>query len=300
MNDRAAMFGELNDLLASRRDVRPIYVPNPGNAGDSFIAHATYQLFDRTLSGYDIGSPDGHYPGRTVIFGGGGNFVAMYPDAARFIATNHRDCQTLILLPHTISGHEDVLSELGGNCHIFCRERVSYDHVRSQARRANVYLSHDLALQADLASTRTAARRLHKTAPYIFGLLKRRVRLAMVAAGHRRRTGGGKVLNAFRVDRERAGAIVPSGNFDVSDVYSTRDLSPPAALDTTDMMITLLDRYEQVRTNRLHQCILSALMGKSVAFFPNSYWKNRAVFEHSLEPRFSRVRWCGTDEIGQP
>ena len=58
-------------------------------------------------------------------------------------------------------------------------------------------------------------------------------------------------------------------------------------------MMRFVDRFEQVNTNRLHIAILSALLGKSVNFYANSYGKNHAVYEHSMAQRFSNVKWCG-------
>ena len=53
-------------------------------------------------------------------------------------------------------------------------------------------------------------------------------------------------------------------------------------------LIGALQKYEQVNTDRLHIAIAATLLGKKVKLFPNSYYKNRAVFEYSLK-RFSNV-----------
>jgi len=39
---------------------------------------------------------------------------------------------------------------------------------------------------------------------------------------------------------------------------------------------------KHVITNRLHSAIVSCLLGKKVTLLPNSYHKNRAVWEYSL------------------
>ena len=57
-----------------------------------------------------------------------------------------------------------------------------------------------------------------------------------------------------------------------------------------------LDRFDRVETNRLHVTIGAALLGKGVAFYPNSYWKNQAVFEATLRLRFPNIEWRGPPE----
>ena len=65
---RAAMFSELEDYLVNTMHGKKfVYLPNPGNAGDSFIAHATYQLFDRLDLEYEIGDELATYSGRITV-----------------------------------------------------------------------------------------------------------------------------------------------------------------------------------------------------------------------------------------
>ena len=293
---RAELFGELQAFLGGLKHERPVYIPNPGNAGDALIAHGTYQLFENILPDYEVGSWDQTYPGRTVIYGGGGNLVAGYRNAADFIAANHQHCRTLILLPHTIHGHGELLARLGANCHIFCRDEPSYAFVTEKTVKASVYLSHDLALGVDLQQTRQRASRQRWTGTFLRRHLRRRTSLWLAVAAQYGRTRGSGVLNAFRTDRESATGQAPSNNYDVSGLFGTRDISAAGCLHTVDMMMQMIAPYQTVRTDRLHMCILSAMMGKYVDVFPNSYWKNQAVYEHSLAGMFPNVRWCGKRE----
>jgi exopolysaccharide biosynthesis predicted pyruvyltransferase EpsI len=50
-------------------------------------------------------------------------------------------------------------------------------------------------------------------------------------------------------------------------------------------------KFEEIRTDRLHVAIAGAVLGKSVKFHPNNYFKCRAVFEYSMAHRFSTVEW---------
>ena len=55
--------------------------------------------------------------------------------------------------------------------------------------------------------------------------------------------------------------------------------------------LAIADRYDEIRTNRLHVAIAGALLGKRVFMHDNSYGKNRAVWEHSLAGRFPDIAW---------
>jgi exopolysaccharide biosynthesis predicted pyruvyltransferase EpsI len=56
-------------------------------------------------------------------------------------------------------------------------------------------------------------------------------------------------------------------------------------------LLRYIDLYDEVGTNRLHVAIGAALLGKRVRFHPNSYFKNRAVYEFSMADRFPDVEW---------
>lgn len=85
---------------------------------------------------------------------------------------------------------------------------------------------------------------------------------------------GKGVLNAFRSDKETKLKSFPISNNDISyNGYATKPL---------DEFIAVLQQYTQVNTDRLHVAIGATLLGKQVQLFPNSYHKNKAVFDYSL------------------
>lgn len=87
-------------------------------------------------------------------------------------------------------------------------------------------------------------------------------------------TGKG-ILNAFRSDKESILKTWPESNNDLSsNGYATKPI---------DELIEIIQKYEQVNTDRLHIAICSTLLGKRVKLFPNSYYKNKAVFDYSLK-----------------
>lgn len=302
---------DLRRHLESLAGTGPVWFrPNPGNAGDSLIALAAFQLFRalgieiRLLRRAERFEPDG----QTLLYGGGGNLVHLYRgDPRDTIGRFHRRLRRLTLLPSTISGHGELLAELGGNVEIVCRERVSLRYVTAAAPSATVLLADDLAFSLD---TRFATARAPRS-PLALLAAKLRYRLARDERQHdvpsprrmarslprlaalRRAARRERVLEAFRSDREGGGRALPESNVDLSELCAFGAQSEPLAEYSSHLLLRSLVPFERVRTDRLHVAIASALLGKEVQFFANSYFKCRAVFEQSMAGRFPNVRWMG-------
>lgn len=319
VQDRAAPRAATNVLdmdayLATWRGETVWYCPNPGNAGDSVIAAATFQLFEKHGIAWHCIPWDTRQDlsGRVVMYAGGGNFVKAYRHARTFIERHHAAAKRLVLLPHTIQGHDDLLPHLGANVDLICREEVSYAYAREQAREAQVLRAHDMALHLDVGAllaepspgwlslgARSALR-------YVLGRrtrdevppFRRVGRCARDLVQHRRQRrptppGEPRVLRAFRTDREKTGIDLPGDNIDISYTFSF-GTAPRALADlSTQALLRFIDAYDAVATNRLHVCVSAALLGKPVDFYANSYYKNRAVYEMSLAERFPQIGWHG-------
>lgn len=287
------MDKHLVKVLEQFRSEKIVFVPNPGNAGDSFINAATYQLFDLLKIEYLMGEPSGVYPNCVVVYGGGGNLIGEYTNAISLIKNNRTIAKALIVLPHTIGAFADTWASLDSTCYLFCREQRSYDYVSKAVTAAHVFLSHDLALGANLNGIRFAAKRdcLRATLKFEWQCL----RLELIAWRHILRTGlRFDILSAFRTDVEKTDRYIPSDNFDASAIFATRDQSPAACIQTSATLMRFLGRYERIRTNRLHICIMSLMLGKQVEFYPNSYYKNEAIYLHSLKHQFPLLEWKGS------
>jgi len=296
-----------------KREPHPIlFIPNPGNAGDALIAHATRQLFDRVGLDYvwvrDFRRLD--LRGRVVVYGGGGNLVPLYHTASRVLRWADASAKRVLLLPHTISGHEELLADLGPHTDLICRELVSYDHVRGAVRSAHCHLADDLVFSLDVKATLDTPP-VPMSALSLYG---RRLLYRIIAPSQRKSVASPRKLrrsermfasrraelaqgsapgglHAFRTDAEQTGIPVPVDNLDVSRLmaFGTRDadVCHTGALH----LLRYLDLFDEVRTNRLHDAICAALLAKRVKFYPNSYFKNRAVYEFSMRDRFPDMEW---------
>jgi exopolysaccharide biosynthesis predicted pyruvyltransferase EpsI len=288
------MFEELKQVLGGRKKT-VVYIPNIGNAGDGFIAHATYQFFDRVGVSYKIGNLRGTYPGAVVVCPGGGALVKPYEHMINFLQRNLNAWEELIILPHTIRSYGDILKQLKSNSYIFCREKGSYDFARSHATRANVFLSDDLAFSCrfDETEKQMAIRTARDLASYFVNFrrnmrLRKRLKADSQRAVVMQPPG---TLNAFRTDVEKTDISLPEGNIDISNAFGDNSMRPLVSLHTTYRMLQFLKQFRTIRTNRLHVSIMSAMLGLEVDLYDNNYGKNRDVFDHSMRIQYPNVRW---------
>lgn len=273
------------------------YCPNPGNAGDGIIAHATFQVMKNiglTVKEISTDTTPEQTRGNVVIYGGGGNLVEPYPNAKIFIERHHAGAKELIVLPHTILSYPELLNSLGGNVTLFCREQESYDYVARNHGSAAFYLSDDMALSMNVEQTLADGRErflpIISSKSMITRNAKRVVRHMIYAIKNWRTPS---TLYAFRDDVEKTNFMIPNANIDLSQAFSGDGITEWQSHEVTYRVLRFINRYKSVHTNRLHVGIASLLMGKKVYFYDNSYGKNRFVYENSLKDRFKNVVWRG-------
>lgn len=279
-------FGALAAVLARFAGQRLVFVPNPGNAGDNLINLGMYRLFDDLGVDFEVGDRAGHYPGRVLVYSGGGALVDIYPGAADFFARNHRDCQALILLPHTVRTAGDLIAQMDGRCILFAREAASLAYLQAAATGgAEVGFCHDMAFYLGPQDL--------KGAPWHLGLLADRGLLLpwvkmLIKIGWRDRLRGPR-LQALRTDIEAAGPGTTHRSHDLSALFALADMSRPACEVTARAVCHILQRFPVIATDRLHIAIASAILGREVWMRDNSYGKNRDIYTASMADYFTSV-----------
>lgn len=226
----------------------------PGNYGDALIWHGTQFVLREAGLSFQTIEYDMQPMYKILIVDGGGNLVDYYSDVKNFLETYGSWYSKVIILPHTIAGAKSLacLSQLGNRLTVFCREGVSYTAVKYSLPEAEVFLWHDCAFYVQIPPS---------------------------LPSHNIELGE---LRAFRTDIESTSHQVPKDN---------RDLSLEGyAMSSLDNMFGVLKGYKRVVTDRLHIAIAGALLGCEIELYPNSYYKNRAVYEYSLR-RYSNVRF---------
>jgi exopolysaccharide biosynthesis predicted pyruvyltransferase EpsI len=280
------------DILKTVANGRTIdWVLNPGNAGDSLIVAGTVQLLTdhgipyRCIHDYE--RYDG--TGRILCYSGGGCLVPYYDFGHNFLARHHEHAEHLVLLPHTVDGNEDLLAAFGSNVTLICREATSYAHCRRTSIRANVYAADDLAFslaareflqgpRADLALRDQAV--AAKMQPRYLEFLDR--------------TEEGKTLVVWREDVERSGSRSDPPRHDIANTFGIESTYGLAAMLTSaEYFLRAIDHFDAIRTDRLHVAGAGALLNKKVEIYPNSYFKNRAMYDFTLRqyPDVHFVDW---------
>lgn len=295
----------IQEYLSQYRNDSVVYIPNPGNAGDSVIAAATYQAIERAGLKYELARADRVDPdGRVIIYGGGGNLVAPTTFSAKVARRLHRRAKRFVVLPHTIKDNDELLRQFGGNVDIFCREKYSFDYVRNSGTSANVFLANDMAFGLQLTDLRpdAAISMTEQFTRYAINKLRGGVSVPMLSNLNRalhadailqrlRLRALTRHLNCFRLDGERTNIEIPSDNIDLSAELQFGVENSVLAKYCAASLTKFLGGYESVSTNRLHVAISAALVGLEVNFYSNSYYKCKGVYELSMRDTFNNVNW---------
>lgn len=272
----------MEDFLRQFAGQEVLYVPNPGNAGDSLIAAGTYQAFRR--AGVRVRCID-HLTAvtdRVVFLGGGGNLVPAYGEMRRAVEHVQRDAARIIILPHTIRANEDLLRGLPRNATVFCRDPLSYAHAVEHTS-AEVHLDHDMAFHLRPDEFFDRCRRYSDT-PALFN------KQAEAIDQHLRANGG--TAHFLRTDGERAANAPPAqAALDLSLMFEF-GVWPDNAEKSVWCAFTAIQRAERVVTDRLHVGIGAGLLGKECDLFDNNYGKNHGIYFHSIRRFCPSVRFA--------
>lgn len=244
------------------------YIANPGNAGDSLIALGTLQLMDSLGLHVRLrGHKESFDKNDRIFYGGGGNFVPYYKACREFILRNTH-VQQLVLLPHTVNEQSDVLKQIGPNMIFFARERRSFRHLTQHMRYPeNARIDHDLAFAIGPTTIQSLIK--NDWGP------------------------GSSCLHAFRTDKEATGIEIPPDNRDLSCICKTTNNTEmlEGITKSSRAIFEAIAPYVEVKTNRLHIAIASALLGKKTVLYKNSYFKNTAIYWYSLKRYFPNVEF---------
>ncbi|MCX6754891.1 MAG: polysaccharide pyruvyl transferase family protein [Candidatus Nomurabacteria bacterium] len=215
-----------------------------GNYGDSLIWHGTLKLMEElSINLKYVNTEDGVH-NNVLFIDGGGNFVDYYFDVRDFLIKKNQQYKEVIILPHTINGEKQKsLLETLNN---------------------NVTI-----FCRDMISYDFVKEYAKNCQVYIWH------DCAFYNNFDSYKKNGTGILNAFREDCESIKKIKPKNNFDISkNGYCKKPIKD---------FLEEISKYEEIRTDRLHIAIASTMLGKKVIMYPNSYYKNTAVYEYSLK-----------------
>lgn len=282
---------DLHSVLKSLKNGGVIrYITNRGNAGDGLIAAAAWQLFERLGLLQSIVVDGDIAEGDIVVYSGGGNFIPEYEQTRNAVEECLRvNAGKFILLPHSIRGNEDLLQKLDDRFYIFCRENESYEHAKKSATNAHVFLTHDLVFGLDLKllNQRININLLRLQLIFHPRLLKAYIKWRKALLKIKPEQDG--TMTLMRVDVESKNASKYPKDLDISSKHSSSYSNRFEADLIAREFLSTLDCADHIISDRLHVSIGSALLGKKVTMFDNSYGKNRNVFMNSISKNFPNV-----------
>ncbi len=247
---------DLKQFLEKYRGTSVDFYRFPGNYGDSLIWHGTKALLKVLNIRENYVEISSPKSNDVLLVDGGGNFVDYYSDIKDFLVKKPNLYKEIVILPHTIFGDEQI------------------DVLNSLSGSVTVFCREKVS----------------------FELLKQKFTNGNVYLWHdcafynvfQKSTNGQGVLNAFREDKESVMESPSESNHDISyNGYATKPL---------DEFVEYLSKYREINTDRLHVAICGTLLGKKVNLFPNSYYKNKAVFGYSLS-RFPNISFLESVNI---
>jgi exopolysaccharide biosynthesis predicted pyruvyltransferase EpsI len=245
------MNGALAQMLSDFRGREIVVLLNRGNRGDGVIHLGGRRLFDQvgiTYREYHETDDLSHMQGDVLLIHGAGAMsrgTHTLPKLLKVVAPRFPD---VVILPSSFDLKEPRVHDFAASWDqryiVFCRELVSFDALRSAGAKPRfLLLGHDLAFHADVSEWAK--------------------RPAQGRAG------------LFRQDREAAYGRLPDDLSVCEDASYGSDREPEKLLD-------YVARFEELHTDRCHGAITAAMMGRNVVFYRNSYFKNQAIYDHSL------------------
>jgi len=248
--DAASLHAELSRQLTAIRGKKIVLLLNRGNRGDGVI-HLGAQRFLKSLGlswaeVHEENAPASISADVLLVVAAGA--LCRYTHSIVGIINRYaRHVEQVIILPSSFDLHcSEVRRFIGAwsdKYTVFCRERRSFDALtRTGAAPNKLFLAHDLAFWCDV---RHWAARPH--------------------AG---------TVGIFRRDRETVFERRPL-HFSGKDISRGPDSEPETLLD-------YVARYSVIHTDRTHAAITGAMMGREIWFYRNAYFKNQAIYEHSL------------------
>ncbi len=245
---------DLNIFLEKYRGSSVDFFRFGGNYGDSVIWHGTMNLLSDLKISIVNVDIATEKKNEVLLIDGGGNFVDYYDDVRNFINEKHNQYKEIVFLPHTIFGDKQI--EV-----LFKLKKNTTIFCRER----------ETAKFVDLFAKNCNVFLWHDCAFY---------------NSFKQNEKGVGTLNAFRSDCESILKFKPESNIDISyNGYATKPLN-----EFLDAIIN----FEQINTDRLHVAITAVLLGKKVNLFPNSYFKNKAVFEYSLN-KFPNINFINQE-----
>lgn len=257
-------FDKLASVIQDRSELETVdFCPSPGNWGDSLINLGTSQFLKaysipyRQVSRKVLLEEDVTKKNRVLVVGGGGGWCSVWSSTAPFVSKVSGLYGHVVVLPST---YEPDQVEIVSDCQNVTL--VSRDGAVPSGLKDN-FSCHDMAFFIDREE------------------------------GFDPQTGPSRFsgIQAFRHDKESALAESqrPAKNYDLSLLGN--------AFDRPHELFTILSRFANVSTDRLHIGIAACLMGINVNLYPSKLNKIPGVYAHSVQSAYPHCKLMSLGDL---
>ena len=269
-------YRELINLLKNSNKL--YYLPNSGNAGDSFIASATFSFFDKIKINYKQLYSFDEFENGTLIYGGGGAWIDLWEKYLNNVLNIMKKADRVIILPSSFNNITLLPEILEKKFYVFCREKKSFNYLKSFNSEANIFLCPDMAFSFGNIPSSTKCSDIE--------LINKINCLNDISSKFCNK----ETISLFRNDEEKKYGF--KSDFDLSNAFGW--VSPFLNKATYDIIsyefLKFINQFNEIKSDRLHVCICSAMLGKKTYMYDNSYGKNFSVFSYTLN-KYNNVKF---------
>ena len=275
---------DLFEKLSNYKDGVVYYYPNNGNAGDALINMGFYSLakkYNVSFKVIGIDNVELITDNDFILIAGGGCLVPEWDSTPNFLKKisllNVK--LNLVILPHSVRGVDEIISNMPEGTIVFCREKYSYNYILEKSNANEVYLEDDIAFYADLNVIKNESNLFLPPLTYKNIIRKNFIFFHFLKSKFK------KTIFAMRTDKEVNNDVNIKRRLlnDFSLVASFGAGLYLESLYTSNNFLKLIDLYDEIHTDRLHVAIGACLLGKKVIIYNNGYYKCKGVYEQSMK-----------------
>ena len=251
---------------------------NGGNAGDALIGAGTLQCLKKLSIDHTLLTEASPLYEGPVLFGGGGNLVSYYKYIARGFEKYLPHAEEMILLPHTIHGHEALLGRMDQRVTLFCRDLASYAHCKAFAPNAKVECGHDMAFHLDLLDFVDNPTLKDRYSSLFEEKIKN-------IPSYHDKIQTASPLHFMRGDIEKCLWGIDS-DCDISVLFMEHLVSHENTERSAWLFARTIAPCTRIVTDRLHVGIAASMLGIDCTLYDNIYGKISQVYDFSMKNHF--------------
>lgn len=268
------MISKLIEIVKDLNNI--IYRPNTGNIGDALICYSTIQLFNKesilfkTMHNKEIEDKKFDF-----VYGGGGIFHPNYYRSECFQQAYikyfiNKNVNKIVILPSTFYQVDDLIRKFDNRYIVFCREKRSFDYIKSVNENIECYLCDDIATFFNIDNL-NLSNDVNKNLKEKYNLVLNYKKDNPDEAYFMRNDSEKR----FRLNKESIDISSFGGIWGEDILYDSLE-------NFVHFFFKCINLYDIIHTDRLHVCIAANLLNKKVYFYNNSYGKNKAVYNFTL------------------